>query len=203
MCWRKNTTTNLAVWSAVVQYYVNDVVLSPVDGGAYVMSGNGDTLATSDVVVRGGSDPSADTDGNWVALYPDGVGAANWNSGSSPFTLTPAAANAITVAGGALLRAAVPAGASEKWMVTLTATANKTGNFVAGDAVQFTFTPTVAGTAVPVADGTVVGISSCGVSATAVVTLPATSTGATVVANWYGTQPTSLTNPVITWVRIA
>jgi hypothetical protein len=203
MCWRKNASTNLPVWSATIQYYVNDVVLSPIDGGAYVMSGNGVTLADSDVVARGGSDPSADVTGNWIALFPDGVGAANWSSGSIPFTLTPAAANAITVVGGALLRAAVPTGASERWEVTLTTTANKASPFVAGDAVQFTFTPTVAGTAVPVGTTAIVGLTASGLSATAVVVLPATSTGATVVANWYGTTPTSFTNPVITWTRVA
>ena len=74
MNWRKNPTDNSAYWSPDIQYYVNDVVLSGVDEGAYVMNGAGDTLVDSATSVRGGDDPAQDTTGNWATLAPAGVG---------------------------------------------------------------------------------------------------------------------------------
>jgi hypothetical protein len=205
MNWRKDPADNLPYWVDTIQYYANDVVLSSVDGGAYVMTGAGDTLPESETVVRGGDDPAADTAGNWISLAPDGVGAANWTNGTAPFTMTPAGAGAITIAGGALVRGAVAAGASEKWLATLTFTDNQSagGGFVSGDVITATFTPSVAGVAVPVVCFPRLTAAASGMSASAVVTLLPTSTGATLVATYAGVQPSSITNPVITWVRIA
>jgi len=202
---RKNPADNSPFWDPTIQYYANDLVLSAVDGGAHVMSGIGNTLAESETVVRGGDDPSV-AGGNWISLVPDGVGRANWNAGTTPFTMTPAAANVITVAGGALVRSAVPAGLSEVWAVQLNFTAGQSavGGFVSGDAITATFTPTVAGTAVGVVCIPRFSSATSGLSASAVVTLPATSTGATLVASWQGVQPTSISaNPTIIWTRIA
>jgi hypothetical protein len=200
MALRKNPADNLPYWDVAIQYYVNDVVLSEIDEGAYVMSGAGDTLEESAVAVRGGPDPANDTDGNWVALAPSGVGKSNWFQ--SGVTLTPVTANAITVAGGALVRSAVGTGRTEVWLATLNTTSIGPAA-AAGDGITFTFTPQVAGAAVAVSLPLRVGATTSGLSASAVVSLPATSTGATLVASWQGTQPTSMPAATLVWVRIA
>jgi hypothetical protein len=199
--WRKNPTDNQAYWSAQIQYYANDIVLSTVDEGAYMMTGNGATLADSETVVRAGNDPAVDGAGNWIALAPSGVGYANWQQPS--LTLAPAGANVVTVTGGALVRpVAVGAGLSELWSVTLTTTFNIAAA-AAGDALTFVFAAAVSGSSVSVTCPTNVGAAVNGLSATAIVRLLPTSTGATVAATWQGVTATSLTNSTITWVRIA
>lgn len=69
---RRNEVDNSDVWDPAKQYYLNDVVFSAIDGGAYVMEGGGTALGAAPVTaVLGGDDPATDwinANGIWVPL---------------------------------------------------------------------------------------------------------------------------------------
>ena len=207
--WRKDPTNNSPFWTEDLQYYSNDCVLSSVDGGAYVMTGGFDVpLSEALTSVRGGDDPANDANGVWTSLAPSGVGKLNWSS--TTFTMTPAAANAVTigpaVSSGSLEVAPVAALLEEKWMAVFTAAVTGAGVSLFGESLNVTLQPVAV--AAPVGAAILLtchmrsGLN--GVYASAVVTLPATSTGAYISATWTAAaQPTSIATPVLTWVRIA
>jgi hypothetical protein len=57
--WRRGEVNNASDWDATKQYYLNDMVFSGIDGGAYVMTGGPTTLGAPAVTaVKGGDDPS-------------------------------------------------------------------------------------------------------------------------------------------------
>ena len=91
---RRNEVNNADVWDVTKQYYLNDVVFSGVDGGAYVMQG-GSTVggAAPITAVLGGVDPASDWIQNvpnkWVPLAPNG-----------PRVVVPTGAQSATVAVG-------------------------------------------------------------------------------------------------------
>jgi hypothetical protein len=119
-------------WDANVQYFVNDVVLSTLDGGAYVFTGG----ATDRTAILGGADPAADPT-LWTSLAP--IGIQNSSIVAVPAQL--GAAGVITLPAGATLP--VPAGASvlciaQGQLVTAAAT-------VVGDRSSFIFTANGAG----------------------------------------------------------
>lgn len=66
---RVNPLTNSPEWSAVVQYFKNDIVVSGVNGGAYIFVGG----ALDQSCVRGGVDPALDTAGLWQKFTQTGV----------------------------------------------------------------------------------------------------------------------------------
>lgn len=115
---RTNPLTNSPVWDASVQYFKNDIVISSLNGGAYVMWGG--TLDLSSI--RGpavGGDPSLDPDGVWQKLTQTGQ-ESYVPAGGLAFALpaplpVPPAACAWTITNGTL--ADVPAGS--EWMAVL------------------------------------------------------------------------------------
>lgn len=82
MSLRKNPD-NSVVWDVDQQYYVGDVVISPDDGGAYVLKGVGATTAEAVTTLLGGLDPAEDAvtaTPSWVATSPIGVGWSNYDA---------------------------------------------------------------------------------------------------------------------------
>jgi hypothetical protein len=126
MALRTDPLTNSPEWSASVQYFKNDVVISPVDGKAYVYYGGASDVST----VRGGSDPSASAD--WQVLQGPGVG----TEGSAAPTFADGGAGVITVTGGTL----ADAGSGSKWLVCFQGTTTAGAPLVAGDTVTWTVT---------------------------------------------------------------
>jgi hypothetical protein len=115
------------VWSSAVQYYKNDVVISSVDGGAYVC----DITAT-----LGGADPSADPVA-WTRLAPTGIR----NTTIVPVPSVLGATNTITLPAGATLTA--PAGST--WRCSVQGSLTTSVASVAADVTTFTFTPSGSG----------------------------------------------------------
>lgn len=56
--WRRNEVTNASDWDVSKQYYLNDMVFSGVDGGAYVMTGGPVVSGSPVTAVLGGEDPA-------------------------------------------------------------------------------------------------------------------------------------------------
>jgi len=57
--WRRGEVTNASDWDDTKQYYLNDMVFSGIDGGAYVMTGGPTAFGAPPVTaVKGGEDPS-------------------------------------------------------------------------------------------------------------------------------------------------
>jgi len=70
---RRNEVDNSDIWDVTKQYYLNDMVFSGIDGGAYVFSG-GATVSSAPALssILGGNDPAADWTSSaapvWVPL---------------------------------------------------------------------------------------------------------------------------------------
>lgn len=132
MNFRTNPATGLPYWDATIQYFINDVVISPITEGAYICSGG----ASNQTAVRGGVDPSADTTGVWWSTSVAGVS----NAGSiTPTYTSPVGVGAYTVANGTF---AAPAGST--WLVSVqcaAATPNPPAALTFADIVSFTATP--------------------------------------------------------------
>jgi hypothetical protein len=114
-------------WSSLVQYFKNDVVLSGVDGGAYVCE---------ITAVLGGSDP-ASAPAAWTKLAPNGIRNTTQiaipttaGSGTGPGTITLPAGATLT---------GLPAGSS--WLVTIQGAYTNATTSVAGDVLTFEVTP--------------------------------------------------------------
>lgn len=94
---RRNEVNNSDIWDITKQYYLNDVVFSAIDGGAYVMSG-GPTLASAAPVtaILGGADPATAWTGGagspWVPMAPAG-----------PRAVEPAGVQSATLGGGGVI----------------------------------------------------------------------------------------------------
>ena len=134
-----NPLLNDAYWVLEAQYFVNDLVLSPANGGAYVMIGGPDALTC----VRGGDEPSVDGTGVWVSLATDGV--SNFSTAAPDVT---GATNVYTVTASGTLSGAAT---SSTWLVNWQGTA--TGGTTAGtmsvdDIATWTVTPTGTGAVV-------------------------------------------------------
>lgn len=199
MALRTNPLTNSPVWSATIQYYKNDVVISGVDGGAWVMSGG----AADQSVVRGGLDPAVDTTDLWQKFAPDG--APSFELLATTYAVAPA--GVITVTNGVL--ADVPAGSV--WQGQLTFASTYGAPMAATDVITFTATSNGgagAGTdiedIVPLVTGANTaqrGSCSFRVAAGAALAPPATIS-ITLTAAYAGAQPTALTGS-IAWTRLA
>jgi hypothetical protein len=193
---RKNPATGLPYWDVAIQYFINDVVISPINGGAYICSGG----TQDQTAVRGGADPSADTTGVWWSTSVAGV--------SSSASLTPTyTAGAIgapyTVTNGTL---AAPAGSS--WLVTVQcATATPTAAYTAADDVTITVTPNgVAGNVAAnlTIDPLTTAASRNGWSGSGFITVGATGTSIVLGGTSAGaSQVVALAGVRATFVRIA
>lgn len=138
-------------WDVTTQYFQNDVVLSPVDDGAYIL------LASS--AVLGGVDPS-DPASDWYSLSKATAGTA---LGPAAVTATGGATTAYALANTPALTA--PAGTS--WMVTVQANAAASaGALDSSDWLKWTVAiaggTTASATFVPSVDTVATSYSGCG-----------------------------------------
>lgn len=119
-------------WDATVQYYSNDIVISPENGGAYIFTGG----ALNKVAVRGGVDPSQSDE--WTKLTQTGV--QEYESSLPGFA--DAGGGNYTVTSANL----TDAGAGSVWRWDLQGVFTSAGGaLVAADVVQVTVTPSPAG----------------------------------------------------------
>lgn len=88
----KDPNDNSPYWNPASQYYTNDVVLSSVNSGAYLMVGGPTDNSDPLTGVKGGDDPSADTTGVWEKLSQ-----SSWAGYFNP-TITTPGAGATTIA---------------------------------------------------------------------------------------------------------
>jgi len=176
-------------WSATTQYFQNDVVLSPVDDGAYVL------LVTSTLL--GGLDPS-DPASDWYSLSKSTAGTAVVDSA---VTATGGATTAYTLAGTPVLT--LSAGSS--WMVTVQANATAAAALDASDWLKWTVAvaggSTASATFVPSVDTVAVSYSG---AASFVVSAGSTAGAISFALIGGNAASTSLTlsGVVITCVRV-
>jgi len=180
------------LWSATTQYFINDVVISPITEGAFVLSGG----ATNQTAIRGGPDPSADTTGNWLNMTGGGGGYTTvFTSGVAIV----GAANVITLPAGSTLTA--PAGSS--WVVSVNGSTSCPLAITAADYSTYTFTAAGAGGVGAVLDvQPLVGPTAQRWSSTATLTVGAGGT-ITVAGAYAGQVPTVAAGLRISYVRIA
>lgn len=181
---RQNALTG-PVWSAVVQYFINDLVISSVDGGAYIWGGG----AGGETAVRGGNDPSDPTSG-WIKTATDGV---NTYDTLTP-TIVSAGAGVLTITNGSL---AVPAGS--EWFISLQAVGVLPAVGTTADVSELTFTASGAGGTtltldiLPRIGNTAVRYGGCGYVSVGT----GAGTTITLTGAYAGQQPTSLTTKVL------
>jgi hypothetical protein len=173
---RRNEVNNADVWDVTKQYYLNDVVFSGIDGGAYVMEGGTTALgAAPKTALLGGVDPAQDwiqnVPNNWVPLAPTGPRVVK-PAGTQSATVVAGPAAAWTFVNCVLNATAVGANvpvAAADYMAQIQFTLTKTvgGALAATDWNTITFTPDGGGTArsitvIPNADTTATAFSWAG-----------------------------------------
>jgi hypothetical protein len=187
---RKNPATGAPVWSALIQYFLNDMVVSSVDGGMYVMTGGSAVYPNELTTIRGGVDPSADTSGVWVKTFPNGV---SFYSILTP-SVASASAGVLTVTGGSQ---AVPE--NTDWLVVVTATSALTSPAVYAAGQYITWS--VAGTGGTTVSWDVVpnvGIGSVSWSGSGLVSVgTGTTPTVTLTGAWIGAQPATVSASVL------
>lgn len=124
-----NPITGDATWDVARQYFQNDVAISGIDGGAYILNANSTTFL-------GGVDPSLDGGAHWQKTFPNGV---SYYDSLTP-TFTASGAN-YTIAGTGLTGNKYVAPAGSAWMVIWQGTATLGSALTAQDWVQLTLTP--------------------------------------------------------------
>ena len=181
---RRNEVNNSDIWDVTKQYYLNDMVFSAIDGGAYVFSGGATALSAPALTsILGNDDPATDWTSSvapvWVPLAAYGPRVVE-PSGVQSATLV-AAGGAFAFTNCALLQAAVGQNvalgdanymAHVRMMVTFSAVAT------AAEWFNLTLSPT-GGTAAPAVSVTVVpavGVAQQSVSVSAYVPLAADGT---------------------------
>jgi hypothetical protein len=132
-----NGVTNSPYWDANEQYYKNDMVISPIDQGAYVWLGETtvDVASAASNTIMGGHDPSAQ-DGWWYSLSALGVPASSKQTTLNVGVTSGTAQAAKTVATTATLSAQQ----GSTWLVNWSATLTPTTAWTAPDYTNFTFT---------------------------------------------------------------
>lgn len=199
---RTDAVTNSAVWDATTQYFKNDIVISGIDGGAYVYTG-GEVTQISPTgpagFVYGGSDP-AESDA-WVK-FTETLGATTFTS-VAPVPTFSLAANVITVTGGVI----GDVYADSTYMVTLSYTINSTavGGLTATQINTFQVASNGTGGTTAIVDVVpLVGAATQRGTATFVVQ-SGTSTGTinlTLTGSYAGTAVTSMTASSLIAVRL-
>ena len=186
---RRNEVDNSDIWDVAKQYYLNDVVFSAIDGGAYVMSGGATALSAAPLTaIVGGDDPAIDWTTSatavWVPLAPSGPRVVE-PAGAQTATLA-AAGGALTFVNCALVQAAVGANvalgdtnfmAHVQFAITFSAVAT------AAEWFNLTLAPTggTPATAVNVTVVPAVGVALQNVSVSAYVPLAADGTTTSIV----------------------
>ena len=176
---RRNEVNNGDIWDVTKQYYLNDMVFSEIDGGAYVFSG-GATVggAPPQTSILGGVDPATDWfNGNsvWVPLATLGPRVVEPTGTQSATAATGGAfafVNCNLEQGGVGNATNFPLG-SANYMAHVQMTVNFGSLATAAEWFTLTFTPT-GGTVAPAVAVTVVpavGLAAQNVSVSAYVPL--------------------------------
>jgi hypothetical protein len=173
------------VWSALVQYFLNDLVISSVDGGAYIWGGG----ANGETTVRGGNDPSDATSG-WIKTATNGVNTYN----TLAPTIVSAPAGVLTITNGTL---SVPA--ESEWFISVQVIGVLPAVGTSADVSELTFTASGAGgtaltlDVLPRIGDQTVRYGGCGYVSVG------TGAGTTITLGgaYAGQQPTSLTTKVL------
>lgn len=176
------------VWSSIIQYYLNDVVISPVDGAAYVYTGGPNQITA----LLGGSDPSASSD--WTLL-----GGAK--STKQIPTGGASASGALTFGNNTLV---VPA--ESKWLVHVHGLATKATPLAASDSITIGITSSGTGglgencdnNAVPISGGD----TNYQIANSFYVEAGTTSSTLTLTAVTHGSAQ-SFTQVVVAYIRLA
>lgn len=212
---RDSATGPTPLWNATVQYYTNDVVLSPINGGAYVYTGNSAALISGDRPksgVLGGPDPALDATGGWQSLAGGAAsGIFGWEAISPTFAAQPVGPGNFTVTAGGSLT--VPSGSSWLAIASGTFTTVAVGGpppvspaLTAPDSATLTLTGSAGGTTltldvVPNANGaaTATRWSGSGVVSVGAGAAPFTITVAGSCAGPSGIQPSAVN---VTLIRL-
>lgn len=126
----RDPQTASADWIVTRQYYQNDVVISPLDGAAYILNwtAGGDAY-------KGGVDPSLDGGVHWMKFAANGINTYDYlnptfTTGAGPVFTPTGTTNVFSAVGGS------------EWLVQIygTATANP-APLAAGDVLTLTLTP--------------------------------------------------------------
>lgn len=193
MSLRKNPISGLPFWDVAIQYFINDVVISPITLGAYICTGG----VQSQVSVRGGSDPSADTTGTWYSTTVQGVSNSTVFTSAAPIV---GAANVITLPAGASLTAP----ASSTWLVVADGSTSCPLAITAADYSTYTFTANGAGAVSATLNiQPLVGPTTQNWGSSAVVSIGTGGTTVTATGAYAGQVPTVASGLRITYVRIA
>jgi hypothetical protein len=145
--WRRGEVGNTSDWDETKQYYLNDMVFSAIDGGAYVMTGGPTGLGGAAITaVKGGDDPALAwvVDGSvWEPLAT--YGPRVLVPGTAAQQTASGAANVITFlncdASQALLGENVNFGASANYMAHIQCTVTHPLVNTSADYERVTFTP--------------------------------------------------------------
>ena len=179
----QDATTNDAEWSATTQYFINDMVRSPLTGGMYVLEA-WDGAANTPSCVLSVNDPSsaAGAADGWAPTQGAGLRSVS-QLAAAVQGVAAGAAGALTVTGGLTLTLPAALPTASTWLVKLDYTATLTGGgaFVAAENVVWTVTPN--GTAPTARVCTHVfgaGVVNAGSPVSVVVNLPADGTTLTV-----------------------
>jgi hypothetical protein len=198
----KNPEDNSPYWDVASQYYVNDVVLSSLNSGAYLMVG-GATVdgAPAQTAVRGGDDPAEDATGNWIKLSQ-----SSWEGYYNPTIGVPAAAATVIAI---TANAAYSAEPGYSYSVTFSGLSTTPLVQTAADWTRWTWTPSGTGAlpltidVQPTVGSTTTNFSVSGVLTMGDVVAPPaldiiTMSGAKLGAG----QVTTITNARVTYTRL-
>jgi hypothetical protein len=191
-----NPLTGDPTWDVNRQYFQNDLVISGVDGGAYLLNGNSTTLL-------GGVDPALDGGANWQKTFPNGV---SYYDSIVPAYATGGVGNTYVVTGINALPLPVNkylTSAGSVWQITYQATATSAGPaLAAADVVNLSFTADGAGAVSSTIDVVpLVGATATRFAGSCVVEVGTGGTGIVVGGGYTATNIQTLAGR-LTFVRI-
>jgi hypothetical protein len=177
--------TNDVTWDAATQYFLNDVVRSPLTGGMYVYEGWDQATATSlPYTILSVNDPASAlgaADG-WAPFQ--GAGLKNVIVSASAAIVGGTVAGALTGPLATLGVTFAPAGGlgvTSTWLVSLTYNATlATPPFAGTEGVNWTFTPNGTGPVASSCSQSFAALTTAGANVTCLVNCPADATQITV-----------------------
>jgi len=186
-----NPLTGDPTWDVARQYFQNDIAISGIDGGAYILNSTSTTL-------KGGVDPALDGGASWQKTFPNGV--SYYDSLATTFT---ASGSNYTISGTGLTGAKYVAPAGSAWQVIWQGTATiGTGTLSAGDWIQLTMTADGTGGLVQSVNvSPQIGSASTGWSVSAYIEVGTGGTGITLTASREATDAQALTGRA-TFIRV-
>jgi hypothetical protein len=204
----QDATTNNAEWSATTQYFINDVVRSPLTGGLYVYEAwdGAQNLPSAIVSANDPSSVGGQAEG-WASAQGNGLKTVDQNS-AAVTGVAAGAAGSLGATAGLTLTLLNPIGVASTWLVKLdyNATLTGAGAFAATEWVVWTTTTNGAAPTVRVCNHIFgAGAVGSGSPVSVVVTLPADATTVTVTGVQSATSAVLLfTGGVVaTYARLA